>query len=132
MVAATIGFGGAGGIASLASGPSQSAVADPPGPLSGHRSLESITASLPLSRAKSSPGGGGPLGPGPVGPGGTIPSTSPGGQASSPGGGSLGGGSSPGSGGQPPNPSTGLPTIGVPTQGPPGVNQLLHSLGLGP
>ena len=51
LVAATIGFGGAGGLSSLASGPSPSAIGDAPQSVASTKSIESLTATLPVATA---------------------------------------------------------------------------------
>lgn len=143
LVAATIGFGGAEGLSSLASGPSDAAVGDAPAQLTANRSLESLTASLSPLTAKQaarngSNGGGQPTSAG--GPGGTTPGTVPSnGQLSGTGAGPVGPGITPGPG-TTTNPTipgaSGLNINGIPgggSGGQPGLlGGLLYNLGLGP
>jgi hypothetical protein len=143
MVAATMGFGGAGGLASLASGPSPAAVGDAPGPLSGPRSIEQISARTVHAShtpATSSANQTGPLAQGPGGTVSTTPSLSGqatsssgggGGGTTTTGGGGSGGGTTTTGGGTPSGTGggTNMPTVGLPTKLP-GLGQMLNGLKL--
>ena len=144
LVAASIGFGGAGGISSLASGPNQSSIAVSPEILETTSSIESLTATLPLEtpasvRQQQSGGGESVDGVGDVG--GTETPTDTGSPASPPssGGGGIGGGSTgtgsptaPGTPATPGTPSVGvdISNIGGGSGGQGLIGQLLHGLGL--
>ncbi len=141
LVAAAIAFGGAEGLTSLASGPSDAAVRDAPAQLAAHRSLESLSASLsPITAkqaARNNGGSGQPSAAG--GPGGTTPATLPSGGSVSGGGAGAGLGTGTGLGGAPAANPTIPSTNGLNINsmvgggGQPGLlGGLLHSLGLGP
>lgn len=142
LVAASIGFGGAGGISSLASGPHQSSIAVSTETLSAGSSIESLTAKLPLEtpasvRRQEQRSAGQGVG----GVGGTETPTDAGSQVSAPStGGGVGGGSgAPGDagtgtgGGTPTAPDPGSVGIDITNPGGSGdglIAQLLQGLNL--